>query len=96
MSGSREVKIIQQAKVFVEIRSIFAYSEGCSAGSGAGETLPIGNPGLPEKACNSAVLWAFVLLPDAAALKGSKMRGIKLRVLEKNPLVGGRSVRKSS
>jgi hypothetical protein len=55
------------AKIFVAIRSVFAYSEGSSAGSGAGGTLPIGNPGLPEKACNSVVLWAFVSLPDAAA-----------------------------
>lgn len=37
----------------------------------------IGNPGLPEKACNPVVLWAFVSLPDAAALKGSKMRSRK-------------------
>jgi hypothetical protein len=63
---------LKEAKIFVAIRSAFAYSEDSSAGSGAGGTLPIGNPGLPEKACNSVVLWAFVSLPDAAALKGSK------------------------
>jgi hypothetical protein len=56
-----------ERKIFVAIRCVFAYSEGSSAGSGAGGTLPIGNPGLPEKACNSVVLWAFVSLPDAAA-----------------------------
>jgi hypothetical protein len=65
-------KCLDWAKILVAIRYIFAYSEGSSAGSGAGGTLPIGNPGLPEKACNSVVLWAFVSLPDAAARKGSK------------------------
>jgi hypothetical protein len=69
--------LLTRRKIFVAIRSVFAYSEGSSAGSGAGGTLPIGNPGLPEKACNSVVLWAFVSLPDAAALKGSKMRSRK-------------------
>jgi hypothetical protein len=44
-----------ETKIFVAIRLVFAYSEDSSAGSGAGGTLPIGNPGLPEKACNSAV-----------------------------------------
>ena len=70
-------KFLRQAKIFVAIRSVFAYSEGSSAGSGAGGTLPIGNPGLPEKACNSVVLWAFVSLPDAAARRDPKMRGRK-------------------
>jgi hypothetical protein len=83
-----------ERKIFVAIRCVFAYSEGSSAGSGAGGTLPIGNPGLPEKACNSVVLWAFVSLPDAAARKGSKTASVRLRVLEKNPFVGGRGVRK--
>jgi hypothetical protein len=64
-------------KIFIAIRSVFAYSEDSSGGSGAVGTLPNGNPGLPEKACTSAVLWAFVSLPDAAALKGSKLRGCK-------------------
>ena len=58
---------MSQKKFLVAIRSVFAYSEGSSGGSGAGGTLPIGNPGLPEKACTPVVLWAFVSLPDAAA-----------------------------
>jgi hypothetical protein len=41
-------------------------------GAAPAERCHAGNPGLPEKACNSVVLWAFVSLPDAAARKGSK------------------------
>ena len=70
-------KFLLEAKISIAIRFSFAYSEGSSGGSGAGGTLPIGNPGLPEKACNPVVLWAFVSLPDAAALKGSIMQGRK-------------------
>lgn len=72
-----EKNLFSRKNILAAIRSVFAYSESSFAGSGSGGTLPVSNPGLPEKACNSVVLWAFVSLPVPAALKGSKMRGRK-------------------
>ena len=72
MSGNREVKNLSVGEDFVAIRSVFAYNEGSSAGSGAGETLPDWQSGFTRKGLQLCGLWAFVSLPVTAALKGSK------------------------
>ena len=70
-------KSVQRPKIFIAIRSVFAYSEESFAGSSAGGTLPIGNPGLPEKACNPAVCGPLCRSQFTAALKGSKIASRK-------------------
>ena len=74
LSGNGTGKSAHEAKIFVAIRYIFAYSEGSSAGSGAGGTLPTWQSGFTRKGLHLCGLWAFVSLPATAALKGSKMR----------------------
>lgn len=69
--------VVNGAKIFVAIRSVFAYSEDSFAGSGAGGTLPNRQSGFTRKGLQLCGLWAFVSLPVTAALKGSKMRGRK-------------------
>src|SRR6185312_6555927 len=67
---SRQRFLLQFAPPSLIVRAVLA-------GAAPPGRCQIGNPGLPEKACTSVVLWAFVSLPDAAALKGSKMQGRK-------------------
>jgi hypothetical protein len=62
---SRRRFLLQFAPSSLKVREVLA-------GAAPAERCQIGNPGLPEKACTPVVLWAFVSLPDAAALKGSK------------------------
>jgi len=78
-------KKLMKARFPIAIRFTFAYSEGSSSESGVGGMLPKWQSGFTQKGLHLCGLWAFVSLPATAALKGSKMRCVKLRVLEKSP-----------